>query len=173
MTKTSLKKIIINVPDFPRKGIQFKDISPILCNPDAFQTTINIFAEFISNLKVSAIIAPEARGFIFGAAVAYKLGIKLILARKSGKLPAKTYDVKYDLEYGTTNLHIHQDALSKADKVVIIDDLIATAGTINAGINLVHQSGAQVVGIAALISLSEFASKHDFGNIPLLAIIKF
>lgn len=173
MTKHQLQDIIVNIPDFPIKGIQFKDINPILTNPEAFQSTIDIFAKFISKQKATAIVAPEARGFIFGAAVAYKLGVKLVLARKKGKLPSKTYEVEYDLEYGKTILQIHQDALSNNDKVVIIDDLIATAGTINACIQLTEKTQAQVVGIASLISLSEFANKHHFNNIPLLEILKF
>lgn len=173
MTKESLKKIIANIPDFPIKGIQFKDINPILNNPEAFQSVINYFADFIKSCGATAILAPEARGFIFGAAVAYKLGIKLILARKKGKLPSKTYEVTYDLEYGTTTLQMHQDALLKKDRVVVIDDLIATSGTINACLNLIKQANSQVVGIAVLISLSEFANKYHFDNIPLLEIIQF
>lgn len=173
MTKDQLKEIIINIPDFPIKGIQFKDINPILTNPVAFQNIIDIFAKFISEQKATAIVAPEARGFIFGAAVAYKLGIKLVLARKKGKLPGKTYEVEYDLEYGSTTLQIHQNVLTKTDKAVIIDDLIATAGTINACIELTKKTQAQVVGIASLISLSEFENKHHFSNIPLLEILKF
>lgn len=173
MTKESLKKIIINIPNFPIKGIQFKDINPILSNPEAFQSVINIFADFVKKYKATAILVPEARGFIFGAAIAYKLGIKLILARKKGKLPGKTYKVSYNLEYGTTTLEIQQNVLSKMDTVVVIDDLIATSGTINACLNLIKQSNAQTVAIATLISLSEFADNHHFGNIPLLEIIQF
>ena len=173
MNEKELKKIIVNIPDFPIKGIQFKDINPILTNPVAFQTVINIFVDFIKQYKATAIVVPEARGFIFGAAIAYKLGIKLVLARKKGKLPGNTYEVNYNLEYGTTTLEMHQDALSKQDRVVIIDDLIATSGTINACLSLVKQSKAETVAIAALISLSEFANKHQFNNIPLLEIIKF
>lgn len=173
MTKEQLKNIITNIPDFPIKGIQFKDINPILSNPEAFQTAINIFVDFIKKYKTTAILAPEARGFIFGAAIAYKLGIKLILARKKGKLPGKTYQVNYDLEYGTTTLEIQQNVLSTKDKVVIIDDLIATSGTINACLDLIKQSNAQPVAIATLISLAEFANNHNFDNIPLLEIIQF
>ncbi|WP_174481548.1 adenine phosphoribosyltransferase [Spiroplasma endosymbiont of Danaus chrysippus] len=173
MTKESLKKIIINIPDFPIKGIQFKDINPILSNPEAFQSVVNIFVDFIKKCGATAILAPEARGFIFGTAIAYKLGIKLVLARKKDKLPGKTYKVTYDLEYGTAILEMQQNVLSTKDKVVIIDDLIATSGTINACLNLIKQSNAQSVGIATLISLSEFANKHHFDNIPLLEIIQF
>ncbi|WP_353305739.1 adenine phosphoribosyltransferase [Spiroplasma ixodetis] len=172
MTKESLKKNIINISDFSIKGIQFKDINPILSNPEAFQSVIN-FVDFIKKCGATAILAPEARGFIFGAAIAYKLGIKLVLARKKGKLPGKTYKVTYYLEYGTAILEMQQNVLSTKDKVVIIDDLIATSGTINACLNLIKQSNAQSVGIATLISLSEFANKHHFDNIPLLEIIKF
>lgn len=173
MTKESLKKIIVNIPDFPIKGIQFKDINPILANPVAFQSVINIFADFIKKHKATAIVAPEARGFIFAAAIAYKLGIKLVLARKKGKLPGKTFEVTYNLEYDTTTLEMDADALSKQDRVVVVDDLIATSGTINACLSLIKQSNAQTVAIATLILLSEFASNHHFDNIPLFAIMQF
>lgn len=173
MNIETLKKLIRNIPDFPNPGIQFKDITPILNNAEAFHFLINTFAEFAKKYQVTAILGPESRGFIFGAALAYNLNIKFVPARKAGKLPYKTYKVNYQLEYGSGSLEIHQDALNHHDRVLIIDDLIATAGTIHAAINLVKQSQAQVVAIASLISLTEFKEQQNFNNIPLLNLIEF
>lgn len=173
MNIDSIKQLIRNVPDFPKAGIQFKDITPILSNPEAFHFVIEKFADFAKQQQATVILAPESRGFIFGVALAYHLQLKFVPARKKGKLPAKTYQVEYDLEYGTAMLEMHQDALAKDDRVLIIDDLIATAGTIHACVDLVKQASAQVVGIAALISLSEFKAHQNFGAIPHLNLIEF
>lgn len=173
MNLEKIKKMIRNVPDFPKSGIQFKDITPILNEPKAFHYLIEIFANFAKKYKITAILSPESRGFIFGSALAYYLNVKFVPARKAGKLPYKTYQVSYELEYGTAVLEIHQDALTKNDKVLIIDDLIATTGTIHACINLVEYSSAQVVAIASLISLAEFKEQQNFDNIAYLNLIEF
>lgn len=168
-----LKKMIRNVPNFPKSGIQFKDITPILASSEAFSFVIKTFADLVKKYKITAIVAPEARGFIFGSALAYVLKVKFVPIRKSGKLPYKTYHVEYELEYGTDKLEIHQDALTKSDKVLIIDDLIATSGTIHACLELVKLSKAQVVCIATLIALKEFQEQQNFGNIPFHNLIEF
>lgn len=173
MNIDSIKQLIRSVPDFPKPGIQFKDITPILSNPEAFHFVIEKFAEFAKQQQATVILAPESRGFIFGVALAYHLNIKFVPARKKGKLPAKTYQIEYDLEYGTAILEMHQDALAKDDRVLIIDDLIATAGTIHACVDLVKQANAQVVGIATLISLSEFKAHQNFGAISHMNLIEF
>lgn len=173
MNLENIKTLIRNIPDFPKAGIQFKDITPVLNNPEAFHFLIDTFAEFAKKNQVTAIVAPESRGFIFGCALAYALNVKFIPARKQGKLPAKTFQVEYKLEYGTAVLEMHQDALAATDRVLIIDDLIATAGTIHACIELVKCAKAQIVGIASLISLTEFKSHQDFGAIPCLNLIEF
>lgn len=173
MNLDQIKKIIRNVPNFPKQGIQFKDITPVLANPEAFTFVIKAFADFVKKYKITAIAAPEARGFIFGSALAYALKLKFVPIRKSGKLPYKTYHVEYQLEYGTDKLEIHQDALVKTDKVLIIDDLIATSGTIHACVKLIQLTKAQVACIAVLISLREFKDQQDFGSIPFHSLIEY
>lgn len=173
MNLEQIKKLIRNVPDFPKPGIQFKDITPILANPEAFTFVIKSFADLVKKYKITAIAAPEARGFILGSALAYALKIKFVPVRKSGKLPFKTYNVEYELEYGSSKLEIHQDALTKADQVLIIDDLVATSGTIHACVELVELSHAKVACIATLITLKEFEEQQDFGQIPFHSLIEF
>lgn len=173
MNLENIKGLIRNIPDFPQSGVQFKDITPILANPEAFHYLIETFAKFAQEYQTTAILAPESRGFLFGCALAYHLNVKFIPARKKGKLPAKTYQVAYQLEYGTATLEIHQDSIVRSDKVLIIDDLIATAGTIHACVELVKCAQGQVAGIASLISLSEFKDHQNFNNIPYLNLIEF
>lgn len=169
-----IKAIIRNIPDFPKQSVQFKDITPILNNPKAFHYIIELFADFARKNQVTAILAPESRGFIFGSALAYHLNLKFVPARKAGKLPYKTYKVNYDLEYGTTTLEIHQDAFMQDDRILIIDDLVATSGTMHACIELVKFTQAKIVGIASLISLSEFKNQQIFAkNYPYLNLIEF
>lgn len=173
MNIEEIKAMIRNIPDFPNSGIQFKDITPILNNANAFHYLIDTFALFAKKYQVTAILGPESRGFILGAALAYDLNVKFVPARKAGKLPYKTYKVEYELEYGMGSLEIHQDALTENDRVLIVDDLIATAGTIHAAIDLVKKTKAQVVAITTLISLTEFKEQQKFNNIPLLNLIEF
>lgn len=173
MNLDSIKSMIRNVPNFPKQGIQFKDITPILSNPQAFNFVIDKFAEFSKKNQITAIVAPESRGFIFGAPLAYHLGIKFIPARKVGKLPYKTYKIDYELEYGTASLEIHQDSLEPTDRVLILDDLVATAGTIHGCIELIKFTKAQISGIASLIKLLAFKADQNFGDIPYLNLIEF
>lgn len=173
MNLETIKKMIRNVPNFPKSGIQFKDITPILANPEAFAFVIKTFTDMVKKEQITAIAAPEARGFIFGSALALALKVKFVPIRKPGKLPYKTYHVEYQLEYGTDKLEIHQDALTKNDKVLLIDDLIATSGTIHACLALIKQTQAQVTAIAALITLKEFHDQQDFDKIPVHSLIEF
>ncbi|MDQ7983270.1 MAG: adenine phosphoribosyltransferase [Spiroplasma sp.] len=173
MNLDKIKKMIRNVPDFPKSGIQFKDITPILVDPEAFSFVIKAFADLIKKYQITAIVAPEARGFIFGSALAYALKLKFVPVRKIGKLPYKTYQVEYQLEYGTDKLEIHQDALTTSDRALIIDDLIATSGTIHACIALIKLTKAQIACITTLIALKEFHDQQDFGSIPFHSLIEF
>ncbi|MGL5268461.1 MAG: adenine phosphoribosyltransferase [Spiroplasma sp.] len=173
MNLKNIKAMIRNVPNFPKPGVEFKDITPILSEPKAFHCLIEIFAVFAKKNQVTAILAPESRGFIFGSALAYYLNLKFIPARKVGKLPYKTYKVEYHLEYGTTAIEIHQDALEQNDRVLIIDDLIATSGTIRACIDLIKFTQAKIAGIATLISLVQFKEQQNFADIPYLNLIEF
>lgn len=149
-----LIKTIRNVPDFPIKGIQFKDISTLLQNSEALKFTIDEFAEKFKDLGATIIFGTESRGFIFGTALAYKMGIGFSMIRKPGKLPYKTYSEEYKLEYGTDKIEIHIDAAKKGEKVLLIDDLLATGGTLAASIKLIEKTGAELVGIGCVIELT-------------------
>ncbi len=146
-------KTVRDVPDFPKPGIMFKDITPVLQDGELFTTVTNYFAERYEAMGITKIVAIESRGFIFGAAIAHELSMGLVLVRKPGKLPAERIGVDYALEYGTDRVEIHKDALKAGDRVVIIDDLLATGGTAAATVDLVKQSGAEVVECGFLIEL--------------------
>ena len=149
-----IKKLIRDVPDFPKKGIMFKDITPLLGHREAFSETIDILAEKIELEKPDAIVAVESRGFIFGAPLAYKLKAGFVPVRKKGKLPYKTHSAEYELEYGTDILEIHEDAFEKGARVVIVDDLLATGGTSLAVIELVKKLGGEITSLLFLVELS-------------------
>jgi adenine phosphoribosyltransferase len=155
-----LDKVIRKVPDFPKPGILFYDVTSIFINADAFKYVVDTMVELYSSQKVDGIIAIESRGFLLGACFAYKKGIPLVLARKKGKLPGKTISKSYDLEYGSATLEIHKDDLLPGKKWLIIDDLIATGGTLKAVANMIESTGAQVAGIFSIIGLP-FLRYHD------------
>ncbi len=157
-------KYISVTPDFPTKGISFKDISPILADPDAFESCINDFAKLAEKYNPDVIIGPEARGFLFGAALGYKMHKGFIMARKAGKLPGKTYQVEYALEYGTAKIEVPAIALKPGQRVLLIDDLLATGGSLNALAKLVRDAGATPVAALTLINLKEIEGwkKLDF-----------
>jgi len=148
------KSIIRDIPDYPKKGIIFKDITTLLKNPKAFQEVINVFYEIIKSQKIDKIIGIESRGFIFGAPLAYKLNVGFIPIRKKGKLPGETISVNYDLEYGTDQIEMHIDALKKGERVILIDDLIATGGTALAAIELINKMEAEIIENLFLIDLT-------------------
>ncbi len=149
-----LKSIIRDVPDFPKPGILFKDITPVLSNPDAFEVVVDALAGLTRAVGATHVVGIESRGFILGTPVAVGLGLPFIPVRKPGKLPAETARVEYELEYGTDALEIHKDALCEGDRVVIIDDLLATGGTAEAACQLVETTGAKVAGVLVMIELS-------------------
>ncbi len=173
LTAAQLKKIIRDVPDFPKPGIIFKDISTILKDPLALRSVIEILAGKFKKAKITKVVAVESRGFIFGSVLAYKLGAGFILVRKKGKLPYKTRCVSYDLEYGTDTLEIHEDALSVDDRVLIVDDLLATGGTVEAVMKLVNEFKSLIVGSAFLIELSFLKGRQRLKNLPIFSIIKY
>ena len=148
-----LRSRIRDVPDFPKEGILFKDITPLLADVEAFRTSIQLMVEGLEGETIDAVIGIESRGFMFGAALADKLGVGFVPVRKPGKLPAATYRAEYDLEYGSDAVEIHRDALRAGDRVVIVDDLIATGGTANAAGELVQQCGAEVAAFVFVINL--------------------
>lgn len=148
------KSIIRDIHDYPQKGIIFKDITTLLKDSSAFQDVINVFYEKIKNQKIDKIIGIESRGFIFGAPLAYKLNVGFVPIRKKGKLPGETIFVNYDLEYGTDQIEIHTDALQKGERVILIDDLIATGGTALAAIELLNKMEVEIIENFFLIDLT-------------------
>jgi len=183
-----LKESIRSIPDFPKKGILFRDITTLLKDGPRFKDAVEILAAGYKekaidktppykgiggSIPVDKIVAIEARGFIFGGAIAYKLGAGFVPVRKKGKLPAEVREVTYQLEYGADTLQIHRDALSAGDKVVIVDDLLATGGTARAVCQLLEQSGAEIVGIEFLIELTDLKGIEKLKGYPVHSIIKF
>ncbi|MDD5431512.1 MAG: adenine phosphoribosyltransferase [Candidatus Omnitrophica bacterium] len=171
--KLKLESFIRNIPDFPKPGILFRDISTLIQNKKAFKEAVDKMAEKYKGKKIDAVVAVEARGFILGGAIAHKLGVGFIPVRKKGKLPWKTDSVTYDLEYGTDTLEIHQDALNPGDKVLIVDDLLATGGTVKAVTELVEQKRAKISGIVFLVELFDLGGKNKLKNYPVHSLIKF
>lgn len=152
--------LIRDIPDFPKKGIIFKDITPLLADPEGLKQSVDKLADTFRASGATKVVAVEARGFIFGSAVAYKLGIGFVPVRKPGKLPYKTVEVSYELEYGTDTVCMHEDALTADDKVLVLDDLLATGGTVAGALQLIEKTGASVVGIGFLIEL-DFLKGRD------------
>ena len=148
-----LRSRIRDIPDFPKEGILFKDITPLLADVHAFRTSIQLMVEGLRGKRVDAVIGIESRGFMFGAALADKLGVGFVPVRKPGKLPAATYRAEYELEYGSDAVEIHQDALGAGDRVAVVDDLIATGGTAKAAADLVERCGAEVAAFVFVINL--------------------
>jgi adenine phosphoribosyltransferase len=168
-----LKKCIRSIPDFPKKGILFRDVTTLCNNAKAFTYAIDTLAAKFKGEKIEYIVAAEARGFIFGGALAYKLGCGFVPVRKPGKLPAKTYSYTYELEYGKDSLEIHQDAFPKGARVLVLDDLLATGGTTLALINLAEKLGGKVVAIAFLIELVDLKGAEKLIGYPMYSLIKF
>jgi len=168
-----LMRLVRNVPDYPQKGIVFRDITTLIKNGDAFDEVINIFCKICKDKKVDLVAAVESRGFIFGGALANKLKVGFVPIRKLGKLPAETVVEKYDLEYGTDTLEIHKDAILPGQKVLIVDDLLATGGTIQAACRLVEKLGGSVDRILILIELVFLKGREKIKNYDLFALIKY
>ncbi len=168
-----LKKYIADVPDFPIEGILFRDITPLMANGDAFKFACGEITDFCKELGADVICGPESRGFIFGCPVATNLNIGFIPIRKPNKLPRMTVEASYDLEYGSNTLCMHADAVMPGQRVVIIDDLLATGGTVKAAIELVEKLGGIVVGCAFLIELEDLKGREKIGNYPIKTLIKY
>ncbi len=166
-----LRQHIRDIPDFPKQGILFKDITTLLSNKHAFKSALDKLAQKYKNKKIDSVVAVEARGFILGGALAHKLGVGFIPVRKKGKLPWKTSSVTYDLEYGTDTLEMHRDAIKPGDKVLIVDDLLATGGTAKAVTDLVKQLQGKITGIAFLIELTFLKGREKLKNYPIYSLI--
>lgn len=168
-----LNKYIATIEGFPKEGISFKDITPLLQDGDAFNYTINKLIEFAKKQGANVIVGPESRGFIFGTPVAFGLNIGFVPIRKPGKLPRKTIEYNYDLEYGSNTLCMHLDAIKPGQKVVIIDDLLATGGTVEAAIKLIEKLGGEVVGLAFLIELDELKGREKLKGHEVLSLLHY
>ena len=168
-----IKAAIRDVPDFPKPGILFKDITPILSDPALFRAAIDLFAERHRNSGVQKFAAIEARGFFFASALCDRLGVGMIPIRKKGKLPYKTFDHAYDLEYGSAAVSVHQDAFRPGEKVVLIDDLLATGGTAAAATRLIEQAGGTVIEIDFLVELAFLNGRAKLTGYPVFAPVVF
>ena len=170
-----LKDAIRTIPNFPKEGIMFRDITTLMTNPKAFKASIDALAAPYRGKGLDNVAGIDARGFVFGAAVAYALGVGFVPIRKKGKLPFKTYTQEYELEYGTDTLEIHADAIRKGEKVLLIDDLIATGGTAEASIKLLEQIGAEIIGAAFVVDLPDLGGlgKITSMGIPVTALVAY
>ncbi len=168
-----LEEYIRSVPGFPKEGIVFKDITTLLAEPDAFRSVIETWAERLREKDTNSVLAIEARGFIFGAALAYVLEIPLILARKAGKLPWSVIREEYSLEYGVDSLELHEDAVKHGDRVAVVDDLLATGGTALATVRLVERLGGEVVDIGFLIELAFLKGRERLSRYEVESFITY
>ena len=168
-----LRKYIRDIPNFPKEGIIFHDITPLLQNAKAFEQAIDAMADMIKGKSVNYLLGIEARGFIFASALAYKLNLGLVIVRKPGKLPYKTYNASYDLEYGKDMLEVHRDAISDSSKVVLVDDLLATGGTAAAVGNMVRRLGGEIVGYSFLVELTELNGREKLKPYPVWSVLEF
>ena len=168
-----LKSKIRDIPDFPREGIVFKDMMPLLADPEALRDTVAALAEFAAPRRPDVILGAEARGFILGGALAYRLGCGFVAARKPGKLPWETVTAEYELEYGVDSLELHADAIARGARVLVHDDLLATGGTAQAKVNLVEQLGGEVVGIAFVIELTFLNGRDKLAGYDVHSLIQY
>ncbi len=168
-----IESMIRAIPDFPIPGILFRDITPLLQQPDGFRAAIDLFVERFRDEKIDLVVAIEARGYLFGAPLAYLLGAGFVPVRKPGKLPSTKYSESYALEYGTNSLEIHDDAVGRGQRVVVIDDLLATGGTAAATARLLDKLGAQVVGFAFLIELAALGGRAALEGHEVTTFVRY
>jgi adenine phosphoribosyltransferase len=168
-----LASLIRDVPDFPVKGILFKDITTLLRDPRAFRAAVDALAAHYAGQAIDEVVAIESRGFVLGAPLAYQLGAGFVPVRKPGKLPAETIHVEYSLEYGTNTLHMHRDALTAGQRVLLVDDLLATGGSAKAAIELVEALGGVVVGVAFLVELGFLQGMSKLQGYDVFSLVKF
>ncbi|MGL4947449.1 MAG: adenine phosphoribosyltransferase [Cetobacterium sp.] len=168
-----LKKYVALVEDYPKPGIKFRDITPLMGNGDAYRFATDKVVEFAKDHNIDLVVGPEARGFIFGCPVSYALGVGFAPVRKPGKLPREVIEYAYDLEYGSNVLCMHKDSIKPGQRVLIVDDLLATGGTIEATIKLIEELGGVVAGLAFLIELEDLNGREKLGGYPTLALMKY
>lgn len=170
---THLKQFIRDIPDFPIEGIMFRDITTLLAHPDAFRVAIDGLLTPYKGEQIDKVVVIESRGFIFGTPMAYQLNAGVVPVRKPGKLPAETLTEEYSLEYGTNTLQIHADAIEKGERVIIVDDLLATGGTVEASIRLVEKLGGEIVGISFLAELMDLNGRDRVGDYPYYSLVQY
>ena len=166
------ESLIVDIPDYPEPGVVFKDITPLFASAEGMAALVDDIADHFSDLGLTKVVGPEARGFMTGAPVAYRLGAGFVPARKPGKLPREVYSVSYELEYGTDALEIHRDAIAPGDRVLIVDDLLATGGTVAATGKLVEQMGAELVGVGCILELAFLDPRKALGDVELYSLVK-
>jgi adenine phosphoribosyltransferase len=171
--KLDLEKYVRNIPDWPKPGILFRDITPLLSDSKAFPAAVEALCASFRNAGIQYVAAVEARGFIFGGAVAERLSAGFVPIRKKGKLPFETESVTYDLEYGTDTLEVHRDAVTKGAKVLMVDDLLATGGTMAAACQLMEKVGGRIVGISFLIELGELKGRDKLGDYRIKTVLSY
>ncbi len=169
----NLYDYIVDIPDFPSEGILFRDVTPLMQNKDAYKESIRLLAEFAKDKKIDVVVGPEARGFLFGCPVALELNTGFVPVRKPGKLPRETVSMKYDLEYGSNEIHMHKDSIKKGQRVLIVDDLLATGGTVDAAIKLIEQMGGEVAGCAFLVELEALKGRELLKGYDIYSILKY
>ena len=171
----TLKTLIRTIPDYPKPGIQFRDITTLLEDADGFKQTIEGLVEPLMEMEITRVAGIEARGFILGGAIARQLSVGFVAIRKKGKLPGKTHSVEYDLEYGTDHMEIHTNSVSPGDKILLVDDLIATGGSACAAVELIRRSGGEVAGASFIVDLPDLGGrkKIEARDIPVRSLIEF
>jgi adenine phosphoribosyltransferase len=166
----TINGLMRDVQDYPKPGIVFKDITPLLADPDGFRDVIKALAAHTHG-RIDKVVGLEARGFIFGAPVALELGAGFVPVRKSGKLPSETFAATYDLEYGTATIEVHRDAFAPGDRILIVDDVLATGGTAEAAVSLVRRTGAEVAGLSVLMELSFLNGRTRLKDLPIDSLV--
>lgn len=169
----NFKDYIASIPDFPQEGVLFRDITPLMADGEAFKAACDKIIDFAKKIGAEVIVGPESRGFIFGCPVAYELGIGFVPVRKPGKLPRETESVSYELEYGSNELHIHKDGIQNGQKVLIVDDLLATGGTVDATIQIVKKLGGEVAGCAFLIELTGLHGRECLKDYQVFSLMSY
>lgn len=168
-----IEEYVRSIPDFPEKGIIFRDITSVLQDADGFKLAIDEFLHLVDGIDFDVVVGAESRGFIFGAPIAYELGKPFVLVRKKGKLPCETIEKEFELEYGTATFEMHRDAIKPGQRVVIVDDLIATGGTIRAAIDLVEELGGEIVKAVFLIELAGLNGREKLKDYDVDAVITY
>jgi len=173
METVEIKKWIRDIPDFPEKGVIFRDITPLLKNPEVFKYSLNKIVELIKDWDFDCIVSPESRGFIFATPLAYIMDKEFVPIRKPGKLPYQTYSISYELEYGQTSLEMHVDAIEKGEKVIVVDDVLATGGTTKAIKELIERAGGETVGVVCLAELTYLNPRENLKDLEIASLIYY